>query len=160
MCPFGTPKLFFQKTRFIYLSESQSWGETEKDFLLMGSLPQWLQFQVWAKPKPGARSLLWVSHKGAGAQALRPSSSAFPGALAGRWIRSGAARTRTDGAIDSSFSSYTTVPAPILIFQPLLFLLISIELTYPFICITFLCCAVINSFTFFFLVCKIINFST
>ncbi|XP_062033657.1 serine/threonine-protein kinase BRSK1 isoform X2 [Lepus europaeus] len=33
----------------------------------------------YTDPKPGARSFFWVSHMGAGAQGLGPSSTAFPG---------------------------------------------------------------------------------
>lgn len=50
-----------------------------------GLLPRWLQ---WAS-KWRARSLFWVFHMGAGAQATESSFIAFSGSLAGSWNRNG-----------------------------------------------------------------------
>ena len=50
----------------------------------------------WANLKPGARSLLQVSHMGAGCQGFGPSSFAFPGhKQGGSWTGSVAAQTQT-----------------------------------------------------------------
>ena len=95
---------FFNKDLFVHLFERQSYTErqrererereterdTERDgererekekevFHLMVHSPVGHNIWSWANPKPGARSFFWVSHAGAGAQGLGPSSTAFPG---------------------------------------------------------------------------------
>lgn len=49
--------------------------------------------QDWVRPKPGAHNTMRVSHGVAGAQGLRPGSTACPGTLAGSWVGNGAAGT-------------------------------------------------------------------
>ncbi|XP_062040817.1 general transcription factor 3C polypeptide 1-like isoform X1 [Lepus europaeus] len=73
--------------------------ERERGLLSTGSLPKWPQHQSCADLKPGDKCFFWVSHMEAGAQALGPSSTAFPGALAESWMGSGAAGTRTSACM-------------------------------------------------------------
>lgn len=60
----------------------------EKNFhLLMQCLDDYND-QGCARPKPGARNFLWGSHMSARVHGPGPSSAAFSGASAGRWISS------------------------------------------------------------------------
>uniref|UniRef100_G1TG85 Ankyrin 1 n=1 Tax=Oryctolagus cuniculus TaxID=9986 RepID=G1TG85_RABIT len=79
-------------------------GETERIFHLLVHSPDGQNVQGWARLKPGAWSSIRVSHVGAGAQALGPSSASSPGALAGSWIGSGGAGNQT-GALLSDAST-------------------------------------------------------
>lgn len=59
---------------------------------LLGSPTKWQQCPGQSH-KPGARNLIWISHRVAGVQALGPSSVTLSRLLAGYWIGSGTVRT-------------------------------------------------------------------
>lgn len=81
---------------FIYFFERQSYRRRERS-----SIPWFTPHMAGPWPMPGARSFLQAAQVGAGAQALWPSSTAFPGALAASWSGSGAGGTRTSGHVDA-----------------------------------------------------------
>lgn len=84
----------------------------------------------WARPKLGAQSSIWVSHRGAGAQTLGLSSIAFPGILAGNQIRSGAVGVKADiqmlaaGITSGSFTHAVQLCCPINVLKILVFKLV------------------------------------
>lgn len=77
-------EVFFK--RFIYSFDRVTKGEIEIFHLPVHFLDGF-NGQHWDKPKMGARSVMWVSYVGAGAEALGPSSAAFSRPRAGSWIR-------------------------------------------------------------------------
>lgn len=62
-------------------------------FSLLIDFPNGHNHQHLARSTPGAWKFICISHMVVGAQILGSSSSAFPGTLAGRWIKGGAANT-------------------------------------------------------------------
>lgn len=76
----------------IYLLENSRYRERGKEiFHSLVHSPDDGNGQCWARPKPGVRSFIQISNMGARAQTFGPCSAAFPDALAGNGIGSGAA---------------------------------------------------------------------
>lgn len=79
----------------IYLFEKLSFTERGKIVIpCTGSLPKWPVGVGLPRLKPGVGSFISLSCV-CRAPALWMSSAAFPVTLAGNWVRSGAARTKT-----------------------------------------------------------------
>lgn len=87
---------------YIYREREGESAREERGLPPAGSLPKWLHLPGLSRVKARSQELHWASHTGAGAQALRPSSTAFPRPSAGSWIGSGAARTQTGTHMDAS----------------------------------------------------------
>lgn len=69
--------------------------ERERQFLPAALVPKWPQ--QWELSWSKARSFIWISHMGKGAQGLG-LAAAFPGTLSGHQVIRGAARTQTSVA--------------------------------------------------------------
>lgn len=68
------------KVRFVYLNGTIIKREgKEKNLHSLFHCPNVNNGECWAKQKPGDFSFFWVSYMSAAAQALGPSSTAFPG---------------------------------------------------------------------------------
>lgn len=65
-------------------------------------IPQVDSSHSWASLKPGAKSIFQISHMGTGTQALGPCPAAYPGVLAGSWVRRGAGRKQASSLWDAS----------------------------------------------------------
>uniref|UniRef100_A0A5F9CV65 tRNA-intron lyase n=1 Tax=Oryctolagus cuniculus TaxID=9986 RepID=A0A5F9CV65_RABIT len=98
--------IFFQDLLIFGIRGRGRAREKERFLPSAGLLPRWP-----ALAHATARSFIWVSRMGAGAQALGPSSAAFPRPLAGSRIGSGAARIGTRAHLGCPHGRRWALPA-------------------------------------------------
>lgn len=72
---------------FIWKADFQ--GKKRQIFQSLVHTPNGHNDGGWAITKPGTQNSIWIPYLRACTPALGPSSTAFPGRLAGNWIRSG-----------------------------------------------------------------------
>lgn len=73
----------------------KEWRQGGRSTILIHS-PVDLTSQSYSKPKPGVRNVIQIPLQVAWARGVDPSFAIFPGTLAVIWVRSRAARTRSD----------------------------------------------------------------
>lgn len=95
---FPPPLFFFFKDYSIYLKGrvTDREGDIGREILhLLVHSPNSCNGWGLARPKPRARSFIWISHTGAGVQRVESFSAEFLCPLAGSWVGSGAAGTES-----------------------------------------------------------------